>query len=83
MDLLVYVRLTYVSIAPTQLADCYNKMTTPYDMQDPIEKLFSQIDVGVRYANAGGQSYGEAQYVNIALLLFLATGVNPLARDEW
>jgi hypothetical protein len=83
LDLLVYLRLTYGRIAPTQLSDCYNKMTKPYDMQDPIESLFSRIDAGVRYANAGGQPYDEAQYVNIEFLLVLATGVTPLACAEW
>jgi hypothetical protein len=42
LDLLVYLRLTYGHIAPTQLADCYNKMTTPYDMQDPIDCAISE-----------------------------------------
>jgi hypothetical protein len=42
-------------------------MTTPYDIQDLIEALFSQIYAGVGYANAGRQPYGEAHYVNIAL----------------
>jgi hypothetical protein len=35
-------------------ADCYKKMTTPYEMQDPIETMFSKIDDGVRYAIAEG-----------------------------
>jgi hypothetical protein len=39
---------------PTQLADCYTKMMRPYDLQDPIKTLFTQIDDGVRYALAGG-----------------------------
>jgi hypothetical protein len=42
-----------------QLADCYNRTKDPYDMQDPLESLFLQIDAGVRYANAGGQPYGD------------------------
>jgi hypothetical protein len=33
-------------------------MITPYDMQDPIESLFSQIDASVRYTNADRQTYG-------------------------
>jgi hypothetical protein len=42
-------------------------MTSPINFQDPIEALFKHIDDGVRYANAGIQSYMEAQYVKIAL----------------
>jgi hypothetical protein len=58
LDLILYLWLTYDRISPTQLADCYNIMTTLYDMQDPIETLFSQIDASVRYAIAGGHPYG-------------------------
>jgi hypothetical protein len=82
-ELVQYIIHTYSRIDPTQLADCYTKMTRPYDLQDPIETLFTQIDDGVRYALAGGQPYGEAQYVNIAFLLILATQSLPLACAEW
>jgi hypothetical protein len=58
-------------------------MTRPYDLQDPIKMLFTQIDDGVRYALAGGQPYREAQYVNIVFLLILATQSLPLACAEW
>jgi hypothetical protein len=81
-DLVKYSIHTYSRIDPTQLADCYTKMTRPYDLQDPIKTLFTQIDDGVRYALAGGQPYGEAQYVNIAFLMILATQSLPLACAE-
>jgi hypothetical protein len=58
-------------------------MTRPYDLQDPIETLFTQIDDGVRYALVGGKPYGEAQYFTIAFLLILATQSVPLACAEW
>jgi hypothetical protein len=48
-------------------------MKTPYDMHDSIETLVSQINAGVHYDIAGGQPCGEAQYVNIAFILVLAT----------
>jgi hypothetical protein len=81
-DLVQYIIHTYSRIDPTQLADCYIKMTPPYDLQDPIETLFTQIDDGVRYALAGENPYGEAPYVNIAFLLILATQSLPLACAE-
>jgi hypothetical protein len=48
-ELAQYIIHTYSRIDPAQLADCYTKMTHPYDLQDPIETLFTQIDDGVRY----------------------------------
>jgi hypothetical protein len=53
-ELVQYIIHTYSHIVPTQLADCYTKSTRPYDLQDPIETLFTQIDDGVRYALARG-----------------------------
>jgi hypothetical protein len=82
-ELVQYIIHTYSRIDPTQLADFYTKMTRPYDLQDPIETLFTQIDDRVRYALAGGKPYGEAHYVNIAFLLILSTHSLPLACAEW
>jgi hypothetical protein len=82
-ELFQYIIHTESRIDPAQLADCYTKMTRPYGLQDPIETLFTYIDDGVRYAMAGVQPYGEAQFVNIALLLFLATQGLTLACAEW
>jgi hypothetical protein len=69
----MHLKQTYGFINPTQLAENYNKMTSPINFQDPIEMLFKQIEDGVRYANTGAQPYMEAQYVNIAFLLILNT----------
>jgi hypothetical protein len=58
-------------------------MTRPYDLQYPIETLFTQIDDVVRYAFAGGHPHGEAQYVKISFLLIIATQRLPLVCAEW
>jgi hypothetical protein len=76
-ELVQYIIHTYSRIDPTHLADCYTKMMRPYDLQDPIDTLFTQIDDGVRYVWWGGEPYGESQYVNIAFLLILATQSLP------
>jgi hypothetical protein len=82
LEILMHLKHTYGFINPTQLAENYNKMTAPINIQDPIQTLFKQIEDGVRYANAGAKPYMEAQYVNIAFLLILNTGAIPDAcRD--
>jgi hypothetical protein len=60
LETLMHLKHTYGFINPTQLAENYNKMTAPINFQDPIQKLFKQIEDGVRYANAGAQPYMEA-----------------------
>jgi hypothetical protein len=59
-ELVQYIIHTYSRIDPTQFADCYTKMTHPYDLQDPIKTLFMQIDDGVRYTMAAGGGRGAA-----------------------
>jgi hypothetical protein len=43
-ELVQYIIHTYSRIDPMQLAACYTKMTHPYDLQDSVETLFTQID---------------------------------------
>jgi hypothetical protein len=83
LDLFLHLTTTYGMISPTELAENYHHMTAPYDMQDPVETLFTQIDSGVRYANSGGLRYHDTQYVNITFLLSLDTGVLPEACCKW
>jgi hypothetical protein len=83
LEILMHLKQTYGFINPTQLTENYNKMTAPINFQDPIETLFKQIEDGVRYANAGAQTYMEAQYVNIAFLLILNIGAIPDACRDW
>jgi hypothetical protein len=70
-ELVQYIIHTYSRIDPTQLADCYTKMTHPYDLQDPIETLFTQIDDGVRYALAGGSPMGRPNMLTVPFCPFL------------
>jgi hypothetical protein len=82
LEFLMHLKQTYGFINPTQLAENYNKITAPINFQDPIETLFKHFEDGMRYANACMQPYMEAQYVNIAFLLFLKTGAIPDACRE-
>jgi hypothetical protein len=70
-ELVHYIINTYSRIDPTQLADCYTKMTRPYDLQDPIETLFTQIDDGVQYALSGGIPMGRPNMLTLLFCSFL------------
>jgi hypothetical protein len=83
LEILMHLKQTYGFINPTQLAENYNKMTAPINLQDPIETLFKQIEDGARYTNASAQPYMEAQYVNITFLLILNTGAIPDDCLDW
>jgi hypothetical protein len=53
LEVLMHLKHTYGFINPTQLAENYNKMTEPINLQYPIETLLKHIEDGFRYANAG------------------------------
>jgi hypothetical protein len=53
LEIIMHLKQIYGFINTTQLAENYNKMTTPINFQDQIETLFRQIEDGVHYSNAG------------------------------
>jgi hypothetical protein len=59
--------LTYYAMnAPTELTQNYERLNTPYDPNQPIEKLFQQIQDALAFAVAGGRHYGAAMIFNVA-----------------
>jgi hypothetical protein len=59
LEVLMNLKQTYGFINTTQIAENHNNMTEPISFQYPIETLFTQIEDGFRYANAGMQPYME------------------------
>jgi hypothetical protein len=70
-------------IALTELTQNYERLTTLYDPNQPIETLFQQIQDARAFAVAGGQPYGAAMIVNIAYTLIFNTGLFPDACRAW
>jgi hypothetical protein len=58
-------------------------MHAPYNTDQPIEVLITQIEEAIDYASAGGQAYSPAQTVNLAYSLIFATGHYDQACREW
>jgi hypothetical protein len=70
-------------ITPTELAQNYERLNTPYDPNQPIETLFQKIQDDRAFARAGGQLYGAAMIVNVAYTLISNTGLFPNACRAW
>jgi hypothetical protein len=62
-------------IAPTELTQNYERLNTPYDLNQPIKTLFQKIQDARAFAVAGGQPYGDAMIVNVAYTLVFNTGL--------
>jgi hypothetical protein len=83
LDILTHLLTYYAMIAPTELTQNYERLNTPYDPNQPIEKLFQQIQDARAFAVAGGQPYGGPMIINVAYALVFNTGLYPDACLAW
>jgi hypothetical protein len=83
LQLLTHLLTHYAMIAPTELAQNYERLNAPYDPNQPIEMLFQQIQDARAFAVAGGKPYGVAMIVNVANTLVFNTGLFPDACRAW
>jgi hypothetical protein len=83
LQILTHLLTYYDMIAPTELAQNYERLNTPYDPNQLIETLFQQIQDARAFAVAGGQPYGVAMIVNVAYTLVFDTGLFPDACRAW
>jgi hypothetical protein len=83
LDLLTHLLTLYAMIAPIELTQNYERLSTPYDPNQPIETLFQQIQDARAFTVAGGHPYGAAMIVNVAYTLVLNTGLYPDACRAW
>jgi hypothetical protein len=68
---------------PTELTQNYERLNTPYDLNQPIENLFQQIQDARAFAVTGGQPYRDAMIVNVLFTLVFNTGFFTDACRAW
>jgi hypothetical protein len=83
LQLLTHLLTYYDMIAPTELTQIYERINTPYDPNQPIDRLFQKIQDARAFAVAGGQPYGAAMIVNVAYTLVFDTGLFTDACRAW
>jgi hypothetical protein len=83
LQLLIHLLTYYAMIATIELTQNYERLNTPYDLNQPIETLFQQIQDARAFAVAGGQPYGAARFFNVAHTLVFNTGLFPDACRAW
>jgi hypothetical protein len=59
------------------------RMQTPWNPPTPIEALFTQLNVGIRFATAGNDAPSAASVIRIGYNLINATGMFDVACREW
>jgi hypothetical protein len=70
-------------ITSTELTQNYERLNTPYDPNQLIEKPFQQIQDARAFTVAGGHPYGAAMIVNVTYTLVSNTGLFPDACQAW
>jgi hypothetical protein len=71
----------------------FERLTTPYDPNKPIETLFQKIQDARAFEIAGIQPYGDAMIIHISFTLIFNTGlfsdacralqVHSIAQKTW
>lgn len=93
LQLLTHLYTNYGQISAMDLDENEKRMKAKYDPNDPIDKLFKQIELAEELAITGNAPFTARQIVNTAFLLIFATGVyedeckawkrRPLAQQTW
>ena len=64
--MLTHLYMTHTNITPAELIENDACLKTAYDVNQPIERLFEQIEDAVEYADAGHNPYTLLQVVTNA-----------------
>ena len=82
-QMLTHQYTTYVNITPDELIKNNDRLKTAYDVNQPIERLFEQIEDAVEYADAGHNPYTPLQVVTNAFQLVFQTCLFVQDCKDW
>lgn len=83
LNLITHLYDTYAKISPSDLIQNNQKMTAPWDPNQPFEFLVRQIQDAVDYAAHANTPYTAEQIVNTAYTLVFSTGVFEDECKAW
>jgi hypothetical protein len=83
LTILTHLWATWGTITQSELDANTLRMHTPWNPPTPIDKLFTQLDDGVRFATAGHDIPSAPSVVRLGYNLILATGLFEVPCREW
>jgi hypothetical protein len=83
LQLLNHLHSSYAIITAQDLEDNLKRMLTPWNPPTPLEVLFSQIEDGAEYANAGGDPVSDAFKARKVAAILFDSGRFPVDHREW
>ena len=82
-QMLEYLYREYGQISQRQVAENEERMRAPYNPQEPIEKLFAQVEQGIELAIDAENPFSLQQVLTIAYNLVQQTGVYTDDLRDW
>ena len=83
LTILTFLWATWGTITQIELDANILRMHTPWHPPTPIDKLFTQLDDGVRFATAGNDTPSAPSVVRLGYNLILATGLFDVPCRDW
>ena len=83
LDILTHLWTNHGKITQDELDENQLRMQAPWNPPTPIEALFTQLNVGIRFATAGNDAPSEASVIRIGYNIINATGMFDMACREW
>ena len=83
LALLTHLWTNHGKITQDELDANQLRMQAPWNPPTPIEALFTQLNVGIRFATAGNDAPSEASVIRIGYNIINATGLFDVACREW
>jgi hypothetical protein len=81
--MLDHLFMTSGNITAVDLENNFEHMRRAWDPQQPVEKLFKQIQDCADYSEAGGVIVGHPQQINVGYAKIFATGHFMIACRRW
>jgi hypothetical protein len=83
LQILTHLWTTWGTITQTELDANALRMAAPWHPPTPIDKLFTQLDDGVRFATAGNDTPSAPSVVRLGYNLVHATGLFEVPCRDW
>ena len=81
--MLTHLYTTYANITPAKLIKNNACLKTAYDVNQPIKRLFKQIEDAVEYTDTGHNLYTPLQVVTNAFWIVFQTGMFVQDCKDW
>jgi hypothetical protein len=78
-----HLTTTYGEVTPTDLEENRNQLQAPWNIDEPIENIWTRTDRVLDYATRNGEPIPDTTTIRLLLAVFTKTGVFTSAIDLW